>query len=67
MGVPTERVDHVALVTLDNPPVNAAAMDMLEDVIAAFDTFNDRDYVRCVVLTGAENASARGGPSNRPI
>ncbi len=43
----------VALVTLDNPPVNAHSDTVLEGLMATFDALSDRDDVRAVVLTGA--------------
>ena len=50
--VKLDVADFVAVVTLANPPVNAQSMELIEALTAAFDTFNDRDDVRCVVLTG---------------
>lgn len=49
----TEVKDHIALVTIDAPPVNAASFDLLKEIITTFDSFNDRDDVRVAVLTGA--------------
>ncbi len=51
-SIRTEIENHVALVTLDNAPVNAAALDMLQELTDVFDSFNDRDDVRVAVLTG---------------
>lgn len=51
--VKTEIANNIAVVTLDAPPVNAVTMDLLREVIATFDSFNDLDDVRAVVLTGA--------------
>jgi enoyl-CoA hydratase len=48
-----EVENGVAVVTLDNPPVNAMPLEAVEDMTAIFDTFNDRDDVLAVVLTGA--------------
>lgn len=44
--------DHIAVVTLDAPPVNAVSVDMMEQLIAAFDRISDLDEVRCAILTG---------------
>lgn len=44
--------DHVAVVRLDNPPVNAHSAQMLADVPAMFDRLSDLDQVRAVILTG---------------
>ncbi|MBY8822639.1 enoyl-CoA hydratase/isomerase family protein [Sphingomonas colocasiae] len=66
-NVRTEVADHVALVTLDNPPVNAAALDMLQELTDVFDSFNDRDDVRVAVLTGAGRCFSAGADlKNRP-
>jgi enoyl-CoA hydratase len=48
-----EVTEYVAVVTIDNPPVNAAPMEMLEELTEIFDSFNDRDDVRVAVLTGS--------------
>lgn len=45
--------NHVAILTMDAPPVNAASADLMEEMVAAFDTMSDLDEVRVVVLTGA--------------
>jgi enoyl-CoA hydratase len=44
--------DHVAVVRLDNPPVNAHSAQMLLDLPLMFDRLSDLDEVRAVVLTG---------------
>ncbi len=45
-----EVSDYIAVITMDNPPVNA--MDREWDMIALLDSFADRDDVRVCVLTG---------------
>jgi enoyl-CoA hydratase len=51
--VRTEVVeDGIAVVTIDNPPVNAHSADVLTQVAAAFDGL-DRDDVRVAIFTGA--------------
>ena len=45
--------DFVALVTMNNPPVNAQDQRFHEEMTWVFDSLSDRDDVRCVVLTGA--------------
>lgn len=59
----------VALVTLDNPPVNAHNRQMLDEIMATFDRLSDLDDVRAVVLTGhgkqfcaGVDLRARSGP-----
>ena len=46
-----EVSDYIAVVTMDNPPVNAAEPDW--DFQGTFDSFYDRDDVRVAILTGA--------------
>ncbi|WP_028602857.1 enoyl-CoA hydratase/isomerase family protein [Ottowia thiooxydans] len=56
----TEIQDHIAVVTLDSPPVNAVNADFMRELIATFDRFNDLDDVRVVILTGAGKAFCAG-------
>ena len=44
--------DHIAIVKMDNPPVNAHSMQMLVDMQLMFDRISDIDEIRAVVLTG---------------
>lgn len=44
--------DHIAIVKMDNPPVNAHSMQMLEDLALMMDRISDIDEIRAVVLTG---------------
>jgi enoyl-CoA hydratase/carnithine racemase len=46
-----EVSDYIAIVTMDNPPVNAAESDW--EIQETFDSFYDRDDVRVAILTGA--------------
>lgn len=43
--------DHIAVITLDAPPVNAQSKDFMEELIAVFDELNHKKGVRCIVLT----------------
>lgn len=52
--------EFVAVVTLDNPPVNALPMETVQELTDVFDSFNDRDDVRVVVLTGTGKAFSGG-------
>jgi enoyl-CoA hydratase len=52
--------DYVAVVTLDNPPVNAQPIEFITELTDVFDSFNDRDDVRVVVLTGAGKCFSAG-------
>ncbi|MEM8974797.1 MAG: hypothetical protein AAGD43_22290, partial [Pseudomonadota bacterium] len=45
--------DHVALVTMDAPPVNAQNAQFNIELAYAMDSISDRDDVRSVILTGA--------------
>jgi enoyl-CoA hydratase len=44
--------DHVAVVTLDKPPVNALGPAIREDILRVFDMLHDRADVHAIVLTG---------------
>jgi enoyl-CoA hydratase len=44
--------DYVATVMMDRPPVNAQSDQLRHELIAAFDSFTDRNDVRVAVLTG---------------
>lgn len=56
----TEIRDHIAIVTMDAPPVNAVSPAFMQEMIATFDSFNDMDEVRVVVLTGAGKVFCAG-------
>lgn len=51
--ITTEIVDHIAVITMDAPPVNAVSPAFMTEMITAFDMINDLDDIRVVVLTGA--------------
>lgn len=50
--VTLEVSGHVALVTLNRPPVNAVNREMRDRIIEIFDMATDRDDIRALVLTG---------------
>jgi enoyl-CoA hydratase len=52
--------DYIAVVTMDRPPVNAQNAQFREEIIEAFDSFNDRDDVRVAILTGAGKVFCAG-------
>ncbi|MGH6619243.1 MAG: enoyl-CoA hydratase/isomerase family protein [Alphaproteobacteria bacterium] len=52
--------DHVAVVTMDRPPVNAQNAQMNTDMAQVFDTISDRDDVRVAILTGAGKCFSAG-------
>ena len=51
--VSSERHDAVALVTIDNPPMNALSAALLEELEAELDALDTDDGVRAIVLRGA--------------
>ena len=55
-----EVADHVAVATLNRPPVNAVNAEMRERLIALFDEMTDRDDVRAVVLTAGGKVFCAG-------
>lgn len=58
--VKLEVSDHVALVTMDNPPVNAQPMEFMQELTTTFDELNDRDDVRVAVITGQGKVFSAG-------
>jgi enoyl-CoA hydratase/carnithine racemase len=52
--------DHVAVVTMDRPPVNAQNAQMNTDMALVFDTISDRDDIRVAILTGAGKCFSAG-------
>jgi enoyl-CoA hydratase/carnithine racemase len=52
--------DGVAVVTIDNPPVNAHSHRVLEEMTATFDAISDRTDIRVAVLTGAGKVFCAG-------
>ena len=52
--------DFVAVVTMNNPPVNAQNRQFHEDLTLVFDVLSDREDVRAVILTGAGKCFSAG-------
>ena len=50
--VSTERRDAVALVTIDNPPMNALSSALLDELESELDALDGDDDVRAIVLRG---------------
>jgi enoyl-CoA hydratase len=44
---------HVAVLTMDSPPVNALTKSLNDELTQALDLISETDDIRCVVLTGA--------------
>lgn len=54
-----EIADHIAVVTMDIPPVNAQDRQFHEEMMLVFDRFSEMSEVRVAILTGAgKNFSA---------
>jgi enoyl-CoA hydratase len=58
--IKTEIQNHIAVVTMDAPPVNAQSKDFVEEFIATFDELNETPSVRVIVLTGAGKTFSAG-------
>jgi len=58
--VKLDVADHVALVTMDRPPVNAVSAEFHDELMRVFDTLSDRDDVRVAILTGAGRVFCAG-------
>lgn len=58
--IKTEISQHVAVVTLNNPPVNAQSREFVEELISVFDELNDTSEVRVIVLTGQGKVFSAG-------
>ena len=55
-----EVADHIAVVTLNRPPVHAINRAMRDRIINIFDAINDRDDIRVAVLTATGNIFSAG-------
>ncbi len=55
-----EIKDHIALVTINNPPVNAQSPEFHDEMKATFDGISDMPEVRVAVLTGAGRVFSAG-------
>src|SRR3546814_12303006 len=60
LTVSCEVRDHIALVTMNNPPVNAQNRQFHEDMMAVFDEISDRPEIRVAILTGAGKCFSAG-------
>ena len=52
--------DHVAVVTMDIPPVNAQDRQFHEEMMLVFDRFSEMNEVRVAILTGAGKTFSAG-------
>jgi len=58
--IKVEIADHIAVVKMDNAPVNAYSRDFSEELMEVFDEINDTPEVRCTVITGREKIFSAG-------
>jgi enoyl-CoA hydratase len=58
--IKVEIKDHIALVKMDAPPVNAQSRAFVEEITDVFDILNDTPEARVVVLTGREKIFSAG-------
>ncbi|MBR0663819.1 enoyl-CoA hydratase/isomerase family protein [Roseomonas hellenica] len=59
-GFAVEIAEHVAVVTMRRPPVNAQNRRFREEIIRIFDTLHDLPDVRAIILTGEGRAFSAG-------
>jgi enoyl-CoA hydratase/carnithine racemase len=52
--------EHIALVTMDRPPVNAVNAQFHDEMMRVFDALSDREDVRVAILTGAGRVFCAG-------
>ena len=66
--ISTERRDAVALVSIDNPPMNALSSALLDELEAEVEALDADDAVRAIVLRGAgERAFVAGADIKDPL
>jgi len=51
--VTMERLDDIAVVTIDKPPVNAIGQDVYEGLMGVFDTLREEPSIKAVVILAA--------------
>ena len=67
MPIRLDVSDYIAVVTIDNPPVNAQPPELMAEVMATFDAISDRDDARVAILTGTGKMFSAGADlKNRP-
>ena len=52
--------NYVAVITMNNPPVNAQGQQFHEDMMSTMDGISDRDDIRVAILTGAGKCFSAG-------
>jgi len=58
--IKVDVTDHIAVVTMDAPPVNAQNAQFATEITEAFDIIGDSDDVRVAILTGAGKVFSAG-------
>lgn len=58
--IKTEIADHIAVVKMDNAPVNAQSRAFVEELTDVFDELNETPEVRVIVITGREKIFSAG-------
>lgn len=64
-AVRLDREGHIAVVTMDNPPVNAQSRALSEELAAVFDWISDNPEIRVAVLTAAGRVFCAGADLKR--
>ena len=60
MDIKLEVANHIAVVTLDRPPVNALARTTRRELIETFDAISERQDVRVAILTASGKVFCSG-------
>jgi 3-hydroxyacyl-CoA dehydrogenase len=55
-----ELIDDIAVVTLNNPPINGLGLDLRRAIIASVEHANANDAVHAIVLIGSDRAFSGG-------
>lgn len=55
-----EIANHIAVATMNNPPVNAQSRELQDEISLAFDLMSDDENVRVVVFTGQGKVFSAG-------
>lgn len=58
--IKTEIANHIAVVTLNRPPVNAQSQEFVEELISVFDELNDSKDVKVIILTATGKVFSAG-------
>src|SRR5688572_7517142 len=66
-SISVEVTDHIAVVTLDRPPVNAVDAATFDEIRDAFNVFNDDRDVRVALFTAVGERAFMAGVDLRSI